>query len=173
MVLQVPAQQLGGGVRILSRLGVGTEVKVYLPQARATDDAPVALAPEGKGRSLAGLSVLLVDDDDDVRETTAELLQELGAAVVLAGTGIEAIERVDSHFDVVVLDFGMPMMTGAECAEHIRQLYPKLPILLMTGHSDELATSAVCSMLRKPFPASALAAAIRAAISDPGPQSRS
>ena len=160
------AQQLGGGARIRSRHGIGTEVTVYLPQARSRDEhRPAASASVASGKSsLAGLSVLLVDDDADVRETTAELLHELGAAVVLASTGIEAIERVDSHFDAVVLDFGMPLMTGAECAEHIRQLYPKLPLLLMTGHTDDLVMPAFCSVLRKPFPASALAKAIRAAI---------
>ncbi len=160
------AQQLGGGVRITSRPGSGTQVIVYLPQARAADEPPAAQAASAENRSLAGLSILLADDDADVRETTAELLQELGVAVVLAGNGIEAIERVASHFDAVILDFGMPRMSGGECAEHIRQLYPNLPVLLVTGHSDDLVAPAFCSVLRKPFPAAALARAVRAAIDD-------
>ncbi len=158
------AQQLGGGVRIASRPGIGTDVTVYLPQARAGAEPQPAPAANSEHRSLAGLSILLVDDDSDVRETTAELLQELGVAVVLAGNGIEAIERVDSHFDAVILDFAMPRMTGGECAEHIRQLYPNLPLLLVTGYSDELVAPDFCSVLRKPFPAAALARAVRAAI---------
>ncbi len=91
------AQQLGGGVRIASRPGAGTTVTVYLPQGRPGEKEPVTLADTASPQSLAGLSILLVDDDTDVRETTAELLGELGAAVVLAGDGIEAIERVDSR----------------------------------------------------------------------------
>jgi CheY-like chemotaxis protein len=159
------AQQLGGGVRITSRPGAGTAVTVYLPQARSGVEQAPARSIEAATNSLAGLSILLVDDDADVRETTAEPLHEFGASVVLAATGIEAIERVDSHFDAVVLDFGMPMMTGAECAEHIREIYPTLPLLLITGRSDDLVVApALCSVLHKPFPAAALAEAIQAAI---------
>ncbi len=155
------AQQLGGGVRIASHVGVGTSVTVYLPQARAEDARPDDAADESGPRSLAGLSLLLVEDDPDVREITADLLQELGASVVLAGNGVEALERVDSHFDAVLLDFAMPMMNGAELAGHIRQLYAGLPILLVTGHSDELALPVAVSVLRKPFQAADLALAIR------------
>ena len=155
------AQQLGGGVRIASRSGAGTSVTVYLPQAHPADDQPPAPEPGVRDHSLAGLSILLVDDDADVREITADLLHELGASVVPAADGIEAMARVGSHFDAVLLDFAMPLMNGSEIAGHIRQLYPTLPILLVTGHSDELVAPASGSVLRKPFQAASLAAAIR------------
>ncbi len=155
------AQQLGGGVRIASHPGAGTSVTVYLPQARSEDDRTALATEEGGPRSLAGLSLLLVEDDPDVREITADLLQELGASVVLAANGVEALERVDSHFDAVLLDFAMPQMNGAELAAHIRQLYAELPILLVTGHSDDLVLPGAVSVLRKPFQAADLALAIR------------
>ncbi|MBN9562388.1 MAG: PAS domain S-box protein [Alphaproteobacteria bacterium] len=158
------AQQLGGGVRIASEPGRGTSVTVYLPQARAEDTAVAKAAGEGGLSSLAGLSLLLVEDDPDVREITADLLQELGASVVLAANGVEALERVDSHFDAVLLDFAMPQMNGAELAGHIRQLYAGLPLLLVTGHSDDLVVPNTVSVLRKPFQTAELALAIRRAI---------
>ena len=154
------AQQMGGGVRVVSRPGVGTNVTVYLPQTRAELGAHEAPA-DREVSSLAGLSVLLVDDDPDVRESVAELLQELGAAVVLASNGAEALERVGSHFDAVLLDFAMPLMNGLEIAAHLRQLYPRLPIVLITGHADELVTPESAVVLRKPFQASEMARAIR------------
>jgi CheY-like chemotaxis protein len=159
------AQQLGGGVRIVSEPGKGTSVTVYLPQARAEDAGVAKAAGEGGGlSSLAGLSLLLVEDDPDVREITADLLQELGASVVLAANGVEALERVDSHFDAVLLDFAMPQMNGAELAGHIRRLYAGLPLLLVTGHSDDLLVPDSVSVLRKPFQTAELARAIRRAI---------
>ena len=165
------AQQLGGGVRIASRPGAGTSVTVYLPQARSEEArAAVPGGQDGPG-SLAGLSLLLVEDDPDVREITADLLQEFGASVVLAANGVEALERVDSHFDAVLLDFAMPLMNGAELAGHIRQLYAGLPILLVTGHSDDVVLPEAASVLRKPFQAADLAVAIRRAIA-PGRTSR-
>jgi CheY-like chemotaxis protein len=121
-------------------------------------------AGEGGLSSLAGLSLLLVEDDPDVREITADLLQELGASVVLAANGVEALERVDSHFDAVLLDFAMPQMNGGELAGHIRQLYAGLPLLLVTGHSDDLLVPDSVSVLRKPFQTAELALAIRRAI---------
>jgi PAS domain S-box-containing protein len=158
------AQQLGGGVRIASRPGAGTSVTVYLPQARAEDANAAKTAEEGGLSSLSGLSLLLVEDDPDVREITADLLQELGASVVLAASGVEALERVDSHFDAVLLDFAMPQMNGAELAGHIRRLYAGLPLLLVTGHSDDLLLPDAVAVLRKPFQAADLALAIRRAI---------
>jgi CheY-like chemotaxis protein len=135
-------------------------VTVYLPQARSDDARPGNAAEESGPRSLAGLSLLLVEDDPDVREITADLLQELGASVVVAGNGVEALERVDSHFDAVLLDFAMPLMNGAELAGHIRRLYAGLPILLVTGYSDDLVLPEAVSILRKPFQAADLALAI-------------
>ncbi len=159
------AQQHGGGVRIASRAGIGTSVTVYLPQAHGVEPA-VEAAAAASGGSLAGLSILLADDDADVREITGDLLQEMGASVVPAGNGVEAIERVDSHFSAVVLDFAMPVMTGAECAQHIRQLYPRLPILLVTGHGDATVEPGPFAVLRKPFNAGSLAQAILGALAE-------
>jgi PAS domain S-box-containing protein len=155
------AQQLGGGVRIASRPGAGTSVTVFLPQARSENARVASAAEEGGPSSLAGLSLLLVEDDPDVREITADLLQELGASVVLAANGVEALERVDSHFDAVLLDFAMPQMNGAELAGHIRQLYAELPLLLVTGHGDDLVMPEAIPILRKPFQAADLALTIR------------
>ena len=69
---------------------------------------------------------------------------------------VEALERVDSHFDAVLLDFAMPQMNGAELAGHIRRLYAGLPLLLVTGHSDDLLLPDAVAVLRKPFQAADL-----------------
>jgi hypothetical protein len=75
------AKQLGGGVRVSSRLGTGTTVQIYLPRAIATAEASADLsAPSDAPRRLRGLTILVVDDDSDVRDVTASLLQEPSAA---------------------------------------------------------------------------------------------
>ena len=88
---------------------------------------------------LAGVRILVVDDDMGICSTLDELLSAAGCAVETAGDGVEALERMDScEFDIVLSDVAMPNMDGSDLYQAIRSRYPKLPVLMMTAfHYDK------------------------------------
>ncbi|MGK6324053.1 PAS domain S-box protein [Sphingomonas sp. DT-51] len=149
------AKQSGGGVRIDTAPGAGTTVSVFLPRAAAAplpvehDDGP---APGG---SLAGRRVLVLDDEDRVREVTAEALRDAGCRVIEAGDGAAALDALarDPTVEAVVADVAMPRMTGIEFARRARDDRPMLPVLFVTGYADadELAALPAAQVIRKPF----------------------
>jgi signal transduction histidine kinase/CheY-like chemotaxis protein len=149
------AKQSGGGVRIDSAPGAGTSVRVFLPRAAGL---PQAEPVDGRGAAEPApkdLKVLLVDDDSAVREVTAGLLQDLGYRVVEAGSGGAALDVLDcqDEIDLLLVDFAMPGMNGAEVAREVHARRPGLPILFVTGYADTEALSAAGDdgILRKPF----------------------
>ena len=166
------ARQSGGGISLSSSVGEGTTVRVYLPraaQAEVEDEGAAAAAPDFA--ALAGRSVLLIDDDEDVRQVTAALLDELDCRVVEADSGpagIAAIDR-DPAIDLAVIDFAMPGMNGLKAAELIRAKRPQLPLIIITGYADVAFTEPHGDRLRvlnKPFQRTELAEALIAAIAD-------
>jgi CheY-like chemotaxis protein len=150
-------QQSGGGVRIESVAGAGTTVRVYLPRAHAeavaADGEPSArpLASPRPERRLA----LLVDDDSAVRDVTAARLRQLGFDVLEAGSGGAALDLLDRspRVNLLVADFAMPGMNGAEVAQQARSRRPDLPVLFVTGYADqsELADVGEERVVQKPF----------------------
>jgi signal transduction histidine kinase len=132
------AAQSEGAARITSRVGEGTTVELWLPVADDEDSArrqAAAAASVGPTRSC---SILIVDDDPMVAATTAAMLEDLGHSVLVVSSGPLALNvvRSDAHIDLIVTDYAMPGMTGAELAKHIRQIRPALPIILATGYAD-------------------------------------
>jgi signal transduction histidine kinase len=131
------AAQSEGATRIASRLGVGTTVELWLPVADEDESArrQAAAAVVGPTRPC---SVLIIDDDPMVAATTAAMLEDLGHSVLVVSSGPLALNvvRSDAHIDLIVTDYAMPGMTGAELAKHIRQVRPSLPIILATGYAD-------------------------------------
>jgi PAS domain S-box-containing protein len=158
------AKQSGGGVRIETRVGEGTSVKVYLPRtaAEAEIDAAAAAAPSPPGRR--GSVVLLVDDDPGVREITSAMLHEMGYAVVEASSGPAALHVLDTGADVdlMLLDFAMPGMNGVDAARLARTKRPDLPILFVTGYADTAVLSEASDdeIVQKPFGEHELAAKV-------------
>ena len=162
------AKQSGGGVRIDSTAGEGASVKVYLPRA---SEAPVRedLAELTAGSTAPkDLRVLLVDDDSAVREVTAGILQDLGYGVVEAGSGGAALDLLDHEtgIDLLLVDFAMPGMNGAEVAREVHARRPGLPIVFVTGYADTetLATAGASGIVRKPFVHDDLAAKLRSVL---------
>jgi len=150
------ARQCGGAARIESRIGQGTSVLLLLPVTTlpegAAEDRPEATA--GPARRLA--TILVVDDDQDMRRMLVESLQALGCRTLEAAdgpAGLAAVEREPP--DLVLLDFAMPGMNGAEVAAAIRNLRPDLPIVFASGYAETAAIKRVAGpdipMLRKPF----------------------
>jgi signal transduction histidine kinase len=132
------AAQSGGTARISSTPGVGTTVELWLPVAGKEDAHQVQPMPATIGAPAQSYSILLVDDDPLVTQSTVGMLQELGHRVLVAPSGASAFDviRQDSQLDLVITDHAMPGMTGMELAGRIRAVRPKLPIVLATGYAQ-------------------------------------
>jgi PAS domain S-box-containing protein len=158
------AQQLGGGIRIFSRLGVGTNVELWLPEA---DAAPIHL-PKEVDSSAATLShrgtVLLVDDEDVVRISAAHMLDEIGFDVVEASSGEAALAALDRVPDLklIVTDHLMPGMDGVELARRVKLSRPNLPCLIISGYADVEGIAPDLPRLTKPFKVGELREALAA-----------
>jgi PAS domain S-box-containing protein len=159
------AKQSGGGVDIESAPGSGTSVKVYLPRAFLRPAVVADTAVDAPDASPKDARVLVVDDDSAVREVTAGMLTELGYTVVEAGSGGAALDLLDGQegIDVLLLDFAMPGMNGAEVAREVRARRPGVPILFLTGYADAdaLIDAGEDGILRKPFREKDLATKLR------------
>jgi signal transduction histidine kinase/ActR/RegA family two-component response regulator len=161
------AQQLGGTVRIRSALGEGTTVVVWLPRAQPV--AKQAEEPCDRTDHIAAnpLRILHVDDDQAVRLLTEEMLTELGHKVTSAANGTAALEALATPavFDLLLADFAMPVMNGAELAAEAIKQRPQLSILFITGYADIEILSSWTSIgyrtLNKPFTSDELEAALR------------
>ncbi len=164
------AHQSGGAVRIESEPGVGTTVRLYFRRSDRDAEVPASGGKTGdelrRGRGQA--TVLVIDDDQDVRHFIAASLEEYGHEVIEAGDGVEGIERFGaSRPDLVIIDYIMPGLSGAEVAAHIVATNPDQPILFVSGYSetDEIRkVTPTAGILFKPFRATALEEAVRAAL---------
>jgi PAS domain S-box-containing protein len=159
------ARQAGGTARILSRPGLGTTVSLWLPttEAEVVDDAgaPAVLETNRPGST----SVLVIDDDEDLRQMLCRALETLGYGVVEAADGRAGLAEFDrSDPDLVILDYAMPGMNGAEVAEAIRGRKPAAAIVFASGYSDTDALARIggppIPLLRKPFRVDELQAVI-------------
>ncbi len=153
------AKQSGGGVTIDTAVGRGTTITVYLPRATSAALAPSADVTAPTAAPRPDLVVLVVDDDDAVREVTAGILLDLGYRVFEAGSGGAALDMFNNRIDAVVLDFAMPGLNGADLAKELRSRRPGVPILFATGYADAdaLAETPDDHIVLKPFRANDLA----------------
>jgi PAS domain S-box-containing protein len=169
------ARQSGGAARIESRVGEGTSVKLLFRTAsedgakEAGDAEDEAGQPEPK---RVAASVLVIDDDPDVRGFIAAALEEQGYRVRQASGGRPGLAELQREgADLVIIDFVMPEMSGAEVARKIRAKAPDQPILFVSGYSETEAvkrTAPDAPLLAKPFRADALHKAVRAAMAPQG-----
>ena len=134
------ARQSGGGARLESAPGKGTAVKLLFRKARGRrrrGRRPASEEPVGHVVPLAPLSVLVVDDDPDVRSFIVNSLEDHGYRVREASDGREGLAAIERETpDLVVLDFIMPGLSGAEVARKIRAKRPDQPILFVSGYSE-------------------------------------
>ncbi len=164
------ARQSGGAARIESKLGEGTAVKLLF--RKAEDAAQTMTAPTTEAGSTGSerqtASILIIDDDPDVRAFIAAALEEQGYRVFQAGDGREGLAAIERERpDLVIVDFIMPGLSGAEVARRIRAKLPDQRILFVSGYSETEAvkrTAPDAPLLTKPFRADALHRAVRGAI---------
>jgi PAS domain S-box-containing protein len=133
------AKQSNGAFRLTSELGSGTTAELWLPRASA-EVAPITeAAKDPHPEVLPGLRVLLVDDHEEVRSTTAAMLEDLGHKVVEAANGAEALAALkdrECDFDVLISDYAMPNCSGTDFLREARILCPDVPAVIITGYVD-------------------------------------
>ncbi len=154
------AKQSGGGVRIESTVGEGTSVWIYLPHHQgqsASQHAPVTT--DQAPASVHGQTVLVVDDEPNVRTLVTEVLQEMGLNTLEAAEGPSGMRILDSdaHLDLLISDIGLPGgMNGRQLADAAREKRPSLPVLFITGYAEgsvlqRSSTRYDYEVLTKPF----------------------
>jgi PAS domain S-box-containing protein len=159
--------QSGGAMQIFSQLGRGTVVSLWLRCARREDVRPLhEQAPKlSVVNGSRGSRILLVDDDSLVSMNTAYMLMDLGHSVLEAASGLHALHllETDAQFDVVITDYAMPSMTGLDLATKIKQIQPKMPVIIATGYA-ELPSQVVLAFprLNKPYTQEQLAEVLEA-----------
>jgi len=158
------ARRHGGELIVQSEIGHGTTVRVILPlpSAAAAPPPPAALP-----RPVRPLRILLVDDEDEVRQALAEMLVSQGHTVVGASGGLDALRTLeeDAGIDLVITDLVMPAMTGWELANAVKASRPALPVGVVSGWGDvpeaaPATQAAVDFVLSKPLTLEALADAL-------------
>jgi PAS domain S-box-containing protein len=163
-------RQTGGHVRIYSELGVGTTVKIYLPRTRSE----VLPAETGNRQGAAALNgdetILVVEDQDELRDHITGILSELGYRVAASADGAEALRLIAERedFDLLLTDVVLPGgMNGRELSNRALRLRPGLKILFMTGYTHNAIVhdgrlDADVALISKPFTFDQLAAKVRA-----------
>jgi signal transduction histidine kinase/two-component SAPR family response regulator len=152
------AKQSNGAFRLDSEPGKGTTAELWLPRAPEQKKKQKATA----GKELCStpsrpLRILLVDDHEEVRNTTAAMLCDFGHEVVEAATGTRALEALrggDCSYDLMITDYAMPHVSGAEFLRAAREICPGVPALMITGYADADAISdrpEAVEVLLKPF----------------------
>ncbi len=164
------ARQAGGEATLISQPGKGSTVILLLrrssvmPAADEPSEPGAATAPERAG----GATVLVVDDDADVREVVRDSLETLGYRVLTAHSGEAALKVLDTvRPDLMLLDYAMPGMDGAHTAGLARERWAGLPIIFASGYADTAAVQASlggeATILAKPFDLELLARQVEAA----------
>ncbi len=157
-------KQSGGHIAVQSKPRNGTTFKIYLPRVKEPAKAPAAVTAPGKLRRGSG-NILLVEDEEPIRELTARTLRECGYTVIESGNAREALpvgEHYDGPIDMLITDVIMPGMDGVRLAGIIGKARPDMKVLYISGYPDKtladhgIADEAV-NLLSKPFDARALA----------------
>lgn len=163
-------KQSGGHIKIYSEEGQGTTIKIYLPRLLSdTSDQEESQLTQGLETSPSAETILVVEDDDDVRAYTVECLRELGYRVLEAHDGPSALrllERQDEPVDLLFTDVVMPGMSGRELSDEARKRQPHLRVLYTSGYTRNAIVhggrlDAGVEMIAKPFTYAALAQKVR------------
>jgi CheY-like chemotaxis protein len=144
----------GGQILVQSVEGIGSTFQILLPHGRGDirGRGSLAMAPADHAAR-----VLVIDDEEDVREALADMLREHRHAVTLAADGAEGLERLrDEAFDVVLTDLAMPGISGWQVAQAVKAARPDLPVVLVTGWgvelpAEQLRAHGVDRVMTKPF----------------------
>jgi len=167
-------KQSGGFIWVYSEVGKGTSFKIYLPRVDQPEDRgsvplPFAEAPRGTE------TILLAEDEQDVREVAREFLESGGYTVIEALNGAEALRLASEHraaIDLLVTDMVMPGMTGKELARRLQHQHSGIGVVYMSGYSEQTAAETAQAeanilLLTKPFSRGSILRAVREALNVP------
>jgi len=147
----------GGCVDVQSEAGAGSVFRIFLPEspedAQKKKAAMDEALPRGRGR------ILLVDDQEPVREVAKDMLEALGYEVITADDGLEGVSRYRDlwrEIDLVILDMVMPNMSGGDCFRRMREINPKARVVLSSGYSmdgsiQEVMNEGILAFIQKPY----------------------
>ncbi len=159
-----------GGIRVHTTLGQGSTFTVLFPVVREAERSAEAT------QDLAGAAtILVVDDEEVVRQTAKMALQHYGHNVLLAENGQQALDVIRQHpgeISLVILDMTMPVMSGEEAFQHIEEIAPQLPVIASTGYTKQEAIQRfsgrqVVGFIQKPYTAVQLGRSVKTALEKP------
>jgi CheY-like chemotaxis protein len=163
----------GGHIEVESKIGAGSLFKVYLPLAEGAGIAAEEMTPSrsekvenGRGR------ILLIDDQETVREVCTAMLQTLGYKVSTAADGLEGVEyyrRSGGNIDLVIIDMIMPNLGGRDCFREIKAMNPDVRAILSSGFSldgavQEIINEGIAGFIQKPYRLEQLSRAVSKAL---------
>jgi CheY-like chemotaxis protein len=170
-------RQCGGYIFVASAQGLGTSIELLLP--RAPDIPAGAPPPEPTSTPVGAVAdgtmetILVAEDQDEVRRLVVQTLRRAGYTVIDAGSGDEALraaERFDGAIHLLLSDVVMPGMKGPELAARMRAVRPLIHVVLMSGYAADVVTKDdldEATLLSKPFPPSLLAQTVRQVLDQP------
>jgi len=161
-------EQSGGNIDVASKPGEGTTFDIYLPQAHVVPE-PEERSHEERAPPTGTESILLVEDEDVVRNLARRILRDHGYHVLEARRGEEALVLSELHkgpIDLLLTDVVMPEMSGRQLAQHLCLLRPDMKVLYMSGYTDDMilrygVQEEEVSFLQKPFVPKTLVAKVR------------
>lgn len=172
-------EQAGGRITVHSRPGEGATFDIFMPRAAKPDSAPHPAKKPGTDElpAVTVKTILLIEDEPDVRELVVEVLEGWGHTVLVAMSGEQAIEIATAsraEIEVVISDIVLPSMSGPAAVQQIRRIIPGVPVLYVSGYSEEQISPAELrapgtGFLAKPFKPSELASAVRKVLSGSPP----
>jgi signal transduction histidine kinase len=167
-------QRYGGAIRVKSEKGRGASFTLTLPAS----DAQIDRAQTPPHEPTSPLKILIVDDQEIIRELISEILRSDGHDITVAATGVDALLQMSkARFDLIISDLSMPDMTGSQLASEIRMKDDKTPFILLTGFGDEMLAQGstppgVDLVLSKPVTGTSLYQAIKKVLPNGTPADR-